>query len=58
MWNAVIDLRELGITIVKNVPRDENAVADITTRIANIRDELRGYDRQHEAPPLTKPPRW
>lgn len=42
MWNAVIDLRELGITIVKNVPRDENAVADITTRIANIRETLYG----------------
>lgn len=27
-------------------------------RIAHIRDELRAYDRQHEAPPLTKPPRW
>jgi cell division protein ZipA len=24
----------------------------------HIRDELRGYDRQHQAPPLTKPPRW
>ena len=21
-------------------------------------EELRAYDRQHEAPPLTKPPRW
>lgn len=27
-------------------------------RIAHIRDELRAYDRQHEAPPLTRPPRW
>lgn len=27
-------------------------------RIAHIRDELRAYDRQHEAPPLTKPQRW
>ena len=27
-------------------------------RIAHIRDELRAYDRQHEAPPLTKAPRW
>ena len=27
-------------------------------RIQHIREELRGYDRQHEAPPLTKAPRW
>ncbi|WP_312645519.1 cell division protein ZipA [Stenotrophomonas sp.] len=27
-------------------------------RIAHIRDELRAYDRQHQAPPLTKTPRW
>lgn len=27
-------------------------------RIAHIRDELRAYDRQHEAPPLTKTPKW
>ena len=24
----------------------------------HIREELRAYDRQHEAPPLTKTPRW
>ncbi len=27
-------------------------------RVAHIRDELRAYDRQHQAPPLTKSPRW
>jgi cell division protein ZipA len=27
-------------------------------RVQHIREELRGYDRQHEAPPLTKPARW
>ncbi|WP_421571183.1 cell division protein ZipA [Stenotrophomonas sp. PD6] len=27
-------------------------------RVAHIRDELRAYDRQHQAPPLTKAPRW
>ena len=27
-------------------------------RIQPIREELRAYDRQHEAPPLTKAPRW
>ena len=27
-------------------------------RIQHIRDELRAYDRQHSAPPLSKPTRW
>ena len=27
-------------------------------RIQHIRDELRAYDRQHAAPPLSKPTRW
>jgi cell division protein ZipA len=27
-------------------------------RVQHIREELRGYDRQHEAPPLTRPARW
>lgn len=27
-------------------------------RVQHIREELRSYDRQHEAPPLTKPARW
>jgi len=27
-------------------------------RIQHIREELRAWDRQHEAPPLTKPARW
>ena len=27
-------------------------------RVQHIREELRAYDRQHEAPPLTKPARW
>lgn len=38
--------------------QDEGRNALGRQRIAHIRDELRAYDRQHEAPPLTKAPRW
>jgi cell division protein ZipA len=27
-------------------------------RIAHLRDEMRAYDRQNEAPPITRSPRW
>jgi cell division protein ZipA len=26
--------------------------------VQHLRDELRAYDRQHEAPPITRSPRW
>jgi cell division protein ZipA len=44
--------------LLDGVVLDDSRNALGRQRIANIRDELRGYDRQHEAPPLTKPPRW
>ena len=43
---------------IDGVVLDEQRNALGRQRIAHIRDELRGYDRQHEAPPLTKPARW
>ena len=44
--------------LLVGVVLDEGRNALGRQRIAHIRDELRGYDRQHEAPPLTKAPRW
>ncbi|KAL3957187.1 hypothetical protein ACCO45_007765 [Purpureocillium lilacinum] len=41
-WDAVIDICRLGIVYLKNVPRDEDAVVRITTRIANIRETFYG----------------
>lgn len=41
-WDAVIDICRLGIVYLRNVPRDEAAVVDITTRIANIRETFYG----------------
>lgn len=41
-WDAVVDLCRLGIVFLENVPRDEEAVVGITTRIANIRETFYG----------------
>ncbi len=44
--------------LLDGVVLDEQRNALGRQRIAHIRDELRAYDRQHEAPPLTKSTRW
>lgn len=41
-WDAVVDLCRLGIVYIKNVPRDEDSVVRITTRMANIRETFYG----------------
>lgn len=41
-WDVVIDICRLGIVYLKNVPRDEDSVVKITTRIANIRETFYG----------------
>lgn len=41
-WDAVIDVCRLGIVYLRNVPRLERSVVDITTRMANIRETLYG----------------
>ncbi|VUC34051.1 unnamed protein product [Clonostachys rosea] len=41
-WDAVQDLVRLGIVFLKNVPRDENSIVEITTRMANIRETFYG----------------
>ncbi|TWU73474.1 hypothetical protein ED733_005211 [Metarhizium rileyi] len=41
-WEVMIDLCRLGIVYLKNVPRDEASVVNITTRIANIRETFYG----------------
>ncbi|KAK3185639.1 hypothetical protein K4F52_005504 [Lecanicillium sp. MT-2017a] len=42
MWDAVVDLCRFGIVFLKNVPRDEDSIVKITTRIANIRETFYG----------------
>ncbi|CAH0040749.1 unnamed protein product [Clonostachys solani] len=41
-WDVVQDLVRLGIVFLKNVPRDENSIVEITTRMANIRETFYG----------------
>ncbi|KAG1222716.1 hypothetical protein G6F68_020564 [Rhizopus microsporus] len=43
--------------LLDGVVLDDSRNALGRQRIAHIRDELRAYDRQHQAPPLTKTPR-
>lgn len=44
--------------LLNGVLLDESRNPLSRQRIQHIREELRGWDRQHEAPPLTKPARW
>jgi cell division protein ZipA len=44
--------------LLDGVVLDEERNALGRQRIQHIRDELRSYDRQHQALPLTKSTRW
>ena len=52
------DLDQLAGESLDGVVLDEERNALGRQRIQHIRDELRAYDRQHAAPPLSKPTRW
>ena len=58
-WEKMLPTVQRMGELLDGVVLDDGRNALGRQRIANIRDELRSYDRQHEAPPLTKPPpRW
>ncbi len=57
-WEKMLPTVQRMAELLDGVVLDEGRNALGRQRIAHIRDELRGYDRQHEAPPLTKAPRW
>lgn len=42
MWSVVRDLVRLGLVYLENVPREEDAIIKITTRIASIRETFYG----------------
>jgi cell division protein ZipA len=44
--------------LLDGVLLDESRNALGRQRVQHLRDELRAYDRQHEAPPITRSPRW
>ncbi|KAF5675625.1 tRNA-splicing endonuclease beta chain [Fusarium heterosporum] len=41
-WHTLLDLSNLGLVFLKNVPHGENSIVDITTRIANIKETFYG----------------
>ncbi|RFU79281.1 gamma-butyrobetaine dioxygenase [Trichoderma arundinaceum] len=41
-WDVIVDICRFGLVYLKNVPRDEESVVRITTRIANIRETFYG----------------
>jgi cell division protein ZipA len=57
-WETMLPTAQRRAELLDGVVLDESRNALGRQRIAHIRDELRAYDRQREAPPLTKPGRW
>jgi cell division protein ZipA len=57
-WETMLPTAQRMAELLEGVVLDESRNALGRQRIAQIRDELRAYDRQREAPPLTKPTRW
>ena len=57
-WEKMLPTVQRMAELLEGVVLDDSRNALGRQRIAHIRDELRAYDRQHEAPPLTKAPRW
>lgn len=57
-WDTMLPTAQRMAELLDAVVLDDQRNALGRQRIAHIRDELRAYDRQREAPPLTRPPRW
>ncbi|HJW46800.1 MAG TPA: cell division protein ZipA [Lysobacter sp.] len=57
-WETMLPTAQRMAELLDGVVLDESRNALGRQRIAHIRDDLRAYDRQREAPPLTKPTRW
>lgn len=57
-WEAMLPTAQRMAELLDGVVLDESRNALSRQRIAHIRDELRAYDRQHEAPELTRSARW
>lgn len=57
-WEAMLPTAQRMAELLDAVVLDEQRNALGRQRIGHIREELRAYDRQREAPSLTKPGRW
>lgn len=57
-WETMEPTARRMAELLDGVVLDEQRNALGRQRVAHIREELRTYDRQHEAPPITRSPRW
>lgn len=57
-WETMLPTAQRMAELLDGVLLDEQRNALGRQRIAHIRDELRAYDREHEAPPPLRPGRW
>jgi len=57
-WEKMLPNVQRMAELLDGVVLDDGRNALGRQRIMHIREDLRAYDRQHEAPPLTKAPRW
>ncbi|MFS8137289.1 MAG: cell division protein ZipA [Thermomonas sp.] len=57
-WDTMLPAAQRMAELLDGVVLDEERNALGRQRIQHIRDELRSYDRQQQAAPLSKPTRW
>lgn len=57
-WDAMLPTAQRMAELLDGVVLDEQRNALGRQRIAGLRDEMRAWDREHEAPPVTRSPRW
>ncbi len=57
-WDVMLPTAQRMSELLDGVLLDEQRNALGRQRIAHLRDEMRAWDRQHEAPPITRSPRW
>lgn len=57
-WEAMLPTAERMSELLGGLLLDEQRNNLGRQRIGHIRDELRAYDRERDAPPLSKPSRW
>ena len=57
-WEAMLPTAERIADLLDGVLLDESRNALGRQRVQHLRDELRAFDRQREAAPITRAPRW
>jgi cell division protein ZipA len=57
-WEMLLPAAQRLAELLDGVLLDEDRSALGRQRIQHLREELRAYDRQREAPPITRSPRW